>query len=226
MTIDTLETMLMVMFVAVGFIIMVFLPSIIEIKKPKDKGPRRVLRSLHQKPEVRRPRQIGVPRPDSLRAGQNSKDLQQILSEAGVSCRRIGKNIVRILEGVEFVPNSEIMETIVVEGSMKAGTKCVFHGSVKAKGNAVIGDGVVIEGNLIALGNVRVGDDVVVGGSVHSEGRVTLGENVHVGVAVVAVEDVEIREDSEVNKQILTGTTVKILRHPRLELPATLDNID
>ena len=226
MTIGTFETMLLVMFVAVGFIVVVFLPSMIETKRPKDKGPRKVLRSLHRKTEVRRPSQIVVPRPDSRSAGQNLKDLQQVLCEAGVSCRRIGVNIVRILEGVEFAPNSEIMETIVVEGSMKAETRCVFHGSVKAKGNAVIGDGVVIEGNLIALGDVDLGDNVVVGGSVHSEGRAKLGRKTHIGVAVVAAGDVEIHEDSEISKQILAGTTVKVLRHPKVELPPNLDEIE
>lgn len=223
MSADTLETMLLVMFAAVGFVIMVFVPSIIEIKKPKDKGPRRVLRSLNQNREVRKPPLIATPSPDSHRV---ARDLQQILSEAEVSSRRVGKNIVRILEGVEFAPNSEIIETIVVQGSMKAGAQCVFHGDIKTKGNAVIGDGVVIEGNLITLGDVYIGANVVVGGSVHSEGHVTLGEKTHIGVAVVAAGDVEIQEDTEVNKQILTGTAVRVLRHPRVDLPSTLDKID
>jgi len=222
---DSNALFVMIIISAFGFIVMVFLPSIIELKKPRDKGPRRIRKSSLQESVARTPKLVPVQRAGSCTSKLESGDLQEILMASGVKSRRVNKNTVRILEGVEFEPGVEITDNIVVNGALKAGARCVFHGSVKAAEKAVIGDCVVIRGNLISLGDIHLGDDVVVAGSVHSEGSAKLGEKVFVGLTLVAGGDVEVYESSEVSGSILTRGTIKVLRCPRVDLPQALDEI-
>jgi len=207
-----------------SFIIMVFLPSIIEFKRPQDKGPRKIKKSSLRESVVSSPKLVSVQRIGSFKPEQRFEDLQEILKASGVRARRVNEDTVRILTEVEFGPGVEVTDNIVVDGVLRTGAKCVFHRSVKAE-NAIIGDSVLIKGNLISLGDVHLGDGVVVAGSVHSEGCAKLGEKVSIGLTMVAGGDVEVYENSEVRGSILTKGTIKVLKCPRVDLPQTLDEI-
>ena len=225
MTLDPLLLMTLLLTAALGFAVMVFSPLIIELRKPKDKGPRRIPKT----PLERRLRSIGK-KPASISLNEtecsgHSRNLQDALNEAGVKTTRIGRDTLRIFGDFAFLPRFEVSDNVVVDGALKIGDGCVFHRSVKAKGNVFIGNRVVIKGNLLSEGDVTVLDEVVVGGSVHSEGSVTLGENVFVASSVVAVGNVELYENSEVKNNILTRGAIKVLRHPRVELPSSIDDI-
>jgi bifunctional N-acetylglucosamine-1-phosphate-uridyltransferase/glucosamine-1-phosphate-acetyltransferase GlmU-like protein len=224
MTLDPSLLMTILLIAAFGFIGLVFSPLIIELRKPKDKGPRKIPRM----PLDRRLRTSGPPTSTSLNEKEptgHSENLQEALKEAGVKSTRMGKDTVRILGDFVFPPRSEVHDNVVVEGDVKIGDHCVFHQSIKAKGNMSVGNRVVIKGNLVSNGDVKLLDEVVIGGSVHSDGSVTLGEKVFVSMSVVACGNVELYENSEVKNNILTRGTIKMIKPPRIDLPSSIDEI-
>ena len=225
MILDPLLLMLFLLIAAFGFAVLVFSPFIIELKKPRDKGPRKIPKTPLEK-EIRsigrKPVNIGL---SPAECSDHARNLQHILSKAGVKTIRIGKDTIRVFGDITFAPRFEVADNLVVEGALRVGDNCVLHRSVKAKGNAFIGNHVVIKGNLVSEGDVTILDDVVVGGSVHSEGSVTIGENVFVALSVVAAGNVELFENSEVKRNILTRGVIKVLRHPRVDLPSSIDDI-
>ena len=225
MILDPLLLVAFLLIAALGFAVLVFLPVIIELRKPKDKGPRRILKT----PLERRIRSIGkMPacvRSDVTECSSHGGNLQDVLDKAGVKAIRIGRDTLRIFGDISFLPHYEVSDNIVVEGSLGVGDDCVFHRSVKAKGNVFIGNRVVIKGSLLSEEDMVMLDEVVIGGSVHSEGSVTIGENVYVSLSVVAVGDVTLFENSEVKNNILTRGVIKVLRHPKVDLPSSIDEI-
>jgi len=225
MFLDPFLLTLLLSIAALGFIAFLFLPSIIEMIKPRDKGPRRILRTPLQRIMRHGSISASTLKPYSVDNSSTSKDLQDVLKEAGVKTSCIGMDTLRILGDVAFPPNLQISDNIVVEGALNVGDGCVFDGSVKAKGNVSIGNRVVVRGNLVSKGNVDIKDEAVIGGSVHSEGSVRLGEKVFVGLSVVADGDVELYENSEVEKNILAHGVIKVLRYPKLDFPSTVEDI-
>jgi len=222
---DPFLLMLLLLIAALAFVVLVFSPLVIELKKPRDKGPRRILKMPFERrirSSPKEPVTIGHNLADN---SGDVKNLQDILDEAGLKSTRIGKDTTRIFGDVVFAPHFEVMDNVVVEGALSISDLCVVHRSVKAKGNLHVGNGVVVKGNLVSEGNVTILDDTVIGGAVHSEGSVRIGENVFVALSVVAVGDVELYENSEVKKNILTRGVIKVLRHPRVDLPPALDEI-
>ncbi len=226
MLLDPFLLLLLLLVAALVFIVLVFSPLAIELKKPRDKGPRRIFRTPLERRirgSHRKPITIGL---DWTGNSGTEKNLEDLLNKAGARTAKIGKDAIRIFGDVVFSPRFEVSDNIVVEGALTVGDSCVFHRSIKAKGNLHIGSSVVIKGNVVSDGNVTILDEAVIGGSVHSEGSVRIGENVFVALSVVALGDVELHENSEVKKNILTRGVIKMLRHPRVDLPPGLDEID
>lgn len=226
MFLDPFLLMLFLLIAALVFVVLVFSPLVIEFKKPRDKGPRRIFRMPFERrirSSGKKPITIGL---NSIGNSSTAKNLEDILNKAGAKTAKIGKDTTRVFSDVVFSPRFEVSDNIVVEGALTVGDFCVFHRSIKAKGSLHIGSGVVIKGNVVSKGNVTILDDVVIGGSVHSEGSVKIGENVFIALSVVALGDVELHENSEVKKNILTRGVIKMQRHPRLDLPPGLDEID
>ncbi len=224
MTLDPFLLMTILLIAAFGFVGLVFSPLVIELMKPKDKGPRKIPRMPLEK-LLRTSKTPTNTDPSKTETTDHSSDLQDILKEAGAKSTRIGKDIVRIFGDFVFPAQSEIQDNVVIEGAVKIGDHCVFHRSIKAEGNAAVGNCVVIKGNLVSNGDVTLLDEVVIGGSLHSEGSVTIGEKVFVSLSVVAIGDVELYENSEVKNNILTRGTIRVLRPPRVDLPSSIDNI-
>lgn len=222
---DPISLMLLLLTAVSGFIAFLFLPSLIEILKPKDKGPRRMLRTPLKKIMRHGPYLTSPLKSDSNDKANALRDFEEFLKKSGVKTSRISKDTLRIFKELAVPPDFEIWKNIVVEGALTAGDRCVFHGSIKAKGNVSVGNSVVVMGNLIATGNVDINDEVVVGGLVHSEGSVKLGEKVFIGLSVVANGDVELFENTEVKKNILTHGVIKVLKYPKLDLPSDLEDI-
>jgi len=174
---------------------------------------------------IRRSKLPQPSKPDSVGNSSAARDLENVLRDAQVKSSRIGKSTVRIFGDVAFPPKLEVFDNIVVTGALTVGDRCVFHGSVKAEGHVFIGNYVVIKGNLISKTNVDIHDEAVIGGAVHSEGSVRLGEKVFIGLSVVADGDVELYENSEVKKNIIAHGIIKVLRHPKLDFPSTIEDI-
>ncbi len=225
MTLDPPLLMILLLVACSGFVVLVFSPLIIELKKPKDKGPRKISRMPLEKRLRRSSKMSASINSNETGRTDHSGNLQDVLSEAGAKYNRIGKDTVRIFGDFVFRPRSEVPDNVVIEGALKIGDQCVFHRSVKAKGNVFVGNRVVIKGSLVSTGDVTLLDEVVIGGSVHSEGSATIGENVFVSLSVVAVGNVELYENSEVKNNILTRGAIKVLRPPRVDLPSSIDEI-
>lgn len=224
-TLDPLQLLTLLLTAVLVFAVMVFSPLIIELKRPKDKGPRKIPKMPLDKRLRRTGKTPASISPNETERSDLSRNLQDALNEAGVKTTRIGGDTVRIFGDFIFPPHSEVSENVVIEGALKIGDQCVFHRSVKAKGNVFVGNRVVIKGNLLSKGDVTLLDEVVIGGSVHSEGSVTIGENDFVSLSVVAVGNVELYENSEVKNNILTRGAIKVLRSPRVDLPPSIDEI-
>jgi len=222
---DPFLLILIILIAALTFIVLALAPLVIELKMPRDKGPRQILKkSLDRRIRSRyeKPVTIGQCSPSNSNMLRN---LQDVLDQADVRAIRIGKDTTRIFGNVVFSPCLEASDNILVEGTLSVGDYCVFHRSVKAKGNVHIGNGVTVKGNLISEGDLTILDETVIGGSVHSEGSVKIGEKVFIASSVVAVGDVELYENSEVKKNILTRGVIKVVRHPKVDLPSTIDEI-
>ena len=225
MILDPLLLIMLLLIAALSFVALVFSPFLIELKRPRDKGPRRILKTSLEG----RIRSIGK-MPVTAKSGEaeysnGGEDLQEVLDKAGVRAIRIGRDTWRILGDISFPPHLKVPDNIVVEGSLKVGDDCVFHRSLKARGNVFIGNRVVIKGNLLSEENVTMLDEVVIGGSVHSEGSVTMGEKAYVSLSVVAVGNVTLFENSEVKNNILTHGAIKVLKYPKVDLPSSIDEI-
>jgi UDP-3-O-[3-hydroxymyristoyl] glucosamine N-acyltransferase len=225
MTLNPPLLMILLLVVGSGFVFLVLSPLIIELKKPKDNGPRKIPRMSLEK-RLRRPRKMSASmgHSETEHIG-HSRNLQDVLNEVGAKSTRIDKDTVRIYGDFAFPARSEVSDSVVIEGALKIGDKCVFERSVKAKGNVFVGNRVVIKGNLLSTGDVTLLDEVVIGGSLHSEGSVIIGENVFIALSVVAVGNVELCENSEVKNNILTRGTIKVLKPRKVELPPSIDEI-
>ncbi len=216
--------MLLMLILSLGSVALLFLPAIIEIKKPRDNGPRRILRKPLQE-TLRKSTLISTSKPSSASNQSASSSSLDIVKKEGVKIQRIGKNTVRISGDIAFPPKLEFSNNIVVQGALAVGDHCVFHGSVKAEGNVSIGNYVVVKGNLVSKGNVDILEGAIIAGSVHAEGSVKLGEEVFVGVSVIAEGDVELFYNSEVNRHIFTRGVIRGLRFPKLDLLSSLHDI-
>lgn len=225
MQVDPLNLWLLLLATASGFAAFTFLPSVLEILKPKDKGPRKILR---------RPLHDSIRHPSKLRSRLDSKsidyreiseDLKAALKDADVKYQRIGRNTVRVLGDLKLKANLKILENLVVRGGLVVEEHCVFHGSIKTYGNVSLGNSVIVEGNLLSKRNIDLKECAVIAGSVHTDGSVRIGEKVYVGLSVVAEGDVELFENSEV-KNIMTRGSIKVLPPKRLDLPLSMYRID
>jgi carbonic anhydrase/acetyltransferase-like protein (isoleucine patch superfamily) len=225
MLIDPLVLAICLLFAGIGFVVLILSPLIMELKRPKDRGPRKMVRTPLERRirrSVKKPAAVGS---DSAEDVDSTQDLEALLHEAGVRTARIGKDTVRIFGDVLFLPRLKVLDNIVVEGTLDLSHQCVLNQSAKVKGQVSVGNRVVIKGNLVSEGDVNILDEAVVGGSVHSEGSVKIGENVFIASSVVATGDVELYENSEVAKNILTRGVIRVLPRTRVDLPSDIDKI-
>jgi len=225
MTLDPFLLMTLLLIVVLGFAGLFFSPLIIELKKPKDKGPRKIPRMPLEERLRRNGKTPASISPHETERSDHSRNLQDALNKAGVNATSIGGDTIRIFGDFVFPPRSEVTDNVVIEGAVKIGDRCVFHRSVKAKGDVFVGNCVIIKGNLVSEEDVTILDEVVIGGCVHSEGSVKIGENVFVALSVVAIGNVELYENSEVKNNILTRGVIRVLRHQRVDLPSSIDEI-
>jgi len=201
-----------------GVIALLFLPSLLEIKKPKDRGPRRMPETTIQQ-ITESSQMLG-----SLLAAcsQNEQNPQKNRDD-----EVLGSNghLIRLFGDREFTSGSEVKESVVVEGALKIADRCSFLRSVKAFGNVTVGNDVFIGENLVAQGDVNVGRGTVVKGAIHAQGSVKLGESVSVGCSVVAGGDVELQENSKVMGIISAHGCIRVVSKPKVDSePSVLES--
>jgi cytoskeletal protein CcmA (bactofilin family) len=208
--------LLLLVLILLGLILLLLAPTIIEIKKPKDKGPRKIAEGTPKKPE-----EYGYqPAKNSKRLSTFPKqglpkNLRQILKELeGKKILTIGTDAVKIKGDVKFPSDIEIQKTIVVEGSLTLGERCLFGGSLKASKNITVNNEVIIKGDLVTDGSAHIGANVLIEGSVHARDYVQLGKSTFVGGSVVAGGNVELHQNAKVAKNILSGGEILVRASP------------
>jgi predicted acyltransferase (DUF342 family) len=195
MVLDPLFLMIILFAVLLGFVMILFVPSLLEIKRPKDKGPRKIVKWTLNKLNV------------------------------SSSAQTLSGDIIKIPYDICFPSGFEMEINVVVKGNLTIEDKCHFHKSLKGKRDVTIGNDVIIDGNVVADGDVSVGDGTVIGGSIDASGDVKIGEKVFVRLAVVSDGNVELFENSEVLKNISAQGTIRVLKQPRLGFPSTIEDI-
>jgi hypothetical protein len=179
-------------------IVIFFLPALLELRKPKDAGPRKIVgiameripRCSHTSAKPLKLSQVVKEHvPESLIHALNNLEGKEI-SEPRV-------DVIRLAGEVELPSDIEMKENLVVDGSLRIGNRCRFHRSVKVSKDVHVGSDVIIEGNLIAGGSMELGNGSVVNGLVDSRGPVVLGRNVSVRRSLTSGVDVELHKTPE-----------------------------
>ena len=188
-----------------GFTVFLFLPAILELKRPRNHGPRRILENV-----VETNTQFKVDSAELLELPIFVKEyipesLQRILvSLDGRKISKIGTDTIKIIGDVEFPSGIEILDNIVVEGCLTIGDECRFHGSVQVSEVVKVGCNVVVEKNLLSGKDVIVDRNTVIKGSLNAKGSVCLGPNALVGLSLFSGGNVELSEGARVAKNIIS----------------------
>lgn len=182
-----------------------------ELKNPKDKGPRKIPETGVER-VVERRRTDAHPKMRPVIKEYVPQGLRRTLTN--LEGKRISKpnaDTIQIGDDVRLSSDIEIKENLVVEGSLTIGDRCRFHRGVKVSKDVEIGSDVVVEENLIVGGIANIGRDTVINGSVDAKGSVCLGKNVYVGLSLISGGDVELHENARVAKNILCRGYIRVL---------------
>lgn len=200
-----------------GFIIFLFLPTILELKHPRNHGPRRILESGKESGT-----QIKVDSAETSELPMFVKEyipegLQRTLASLnGKKVSKIGTDTIGIVGDMEFPSEIEILENVVVEGRLTIGDNCRFHGSVQASQDVKIGCNVIVEKDLVSGKDIVIDRNTVIDGSLNAKGSVHLGPNVLVGVSLFSGGNVELGHGAKVAKKIISSGL--IVSHETLEM--------
>lgn len=171
-----------------GIIAAPIIPALVEIVKPKDKGPRDIPEqsTYEEKPDV------DVPRLERARGEARVKATGQV---------------IRVTGDVSTPDGTEIDNHLVVQGNVRLGKKCHVYGSVKANGNIEIGESSIIEGHVLSEGRITIGRNCIVKGVVDSTKDIELQENAVVEAASTE-KNVRLAPGAKVNRRILAGASI------------------
>lgn len=189
-----------------GFTLFLFLPSILELKRPRDHGPRRILKSVGE-----RGTQVKAVSVETLELPVFVKEyIPESLQRTLVNLNekkifKIGTDITKIVDNVEFPSGIEVLESIVIEGRLIIGDKCLFHGSVEASDDVKIGCDSIVEKDLVSGRDVSIDRNSVINGALNAKGSVYLGPNVLVELSLFSGGNVELSEGARVAKNIISG---------------------
>jgi predicted acyltransferase (DUF342 family) len=130
----------------------------------------------------------------------------------GNHCSRLGPE-TRLVQGdLELGADTSVEDNLVVQGTLRSGLRCSFHGSVKAR-RVALGPRNTIDGNLISTSALEIGASTHVGGSVIAEEDIMLRTGVRVGgeyrLAVVSAgKTVTMEANVAVSGKIAAGRAV------------------
>lgn len=202
---ETLWLLILLILAVGGFTIFLFLPAILELKRPRNHGPRRILKSSVKRTDETTMGSLGLKLPFFVKE-YIPEGLQRTLvnlNEKKIS--KIGTDTIKIFGDVEFPSEIEMLENIVVEGRLTIGDDCRFHGSVQASEDMTIGCDVIVEKDLVSGKDIIIDRNTVINGSVNAKGSVHLGPNVSVRLSLFSGGNVELSEGAKVVKNIISG---------------------
>jgi len=169
---DALVLLLLFLLVLIGFVLVLFVPSLWEIMKPRDKGPRAIkdktLEMLGVK--VRRLNGDYVRLLGDLRLPDGFEFEENVVVEG---CLIVGEHChfgrsLKVLGDATVGWGSVIDENLVVEGDVNVLDEAVVGGSVDGHGNVRLGAKVFVGGSVVSGGGIELFEDCEVVGSVLS----------------------------------------------------------
>lgn len=192
---DALILLLGLLSVLAGFVFVLFVPSLWEIRKPRDKGPRKVKDATLEK--------LGV------KVRRFSGDFIRLIGDLSLpdgfefDDNLVVEGVLRVGDRCHFSKSVKVLDDVAV------GYGVVIDGNLVVGKNVNVLDDVVIGGSVDAGGDVRLGEKVFVGGAVVSSGGVELFENCEVVGGVMAGEH----------------GAVRVLKVPRIEFPSAIEDV-
>jgi len=192
---DALVLLLGLLFVLAGFIFVLFVPSLWEIRKPRDKGPRKVKDATLER--------LGV------KVRRLNENFVRLLGDLSLPDGfEFEENVV--VEGYLRVGDRcHFSKSLKVLGDLVVGCGVVIDENLVVEGKVNVLDDGVIGGSIDARGDVRLGEKVFVGGAVVSGSDIELFENCTVVGAVLAGE----------------RGNVRVLKMPRVEFPSAIEDV-
>ncbi|MFQ5918831.1 MAG: polymer-forming cytoskeletal protein [Thermoplasmata archaeon] len=164
-------------------------PLLLEVRRGKDTGPRKVPPSTLKPPRRRR---------STSRRGHRLED-----PKAVPGLTRVGMDL-GILEGTEMEGN------VVTEGRLGLAANSTLQGSAKARKGIHLGEGAKVFGNLITAGEVRLGRLSYVQGLVYATGNVVLMPGAVVK-GIYSEGRVDVHPGAEVVEDVIAGEGVHLV---------------
>jgi len=175
--------------VPLALLIIPFIPTIIEIFKRKDTGPREV------------PEQTTYEEPPEL------ENISRLERSRGDARAKVTGDVIRITGNVSIPDETVINNHLMVQGNLKIGKNTHVQGSIKAFGDIELGESSIVEGHVLSEGKVTVGRCCVVKGIVDSLKDIILEENAVVE-AVSTEKTVKVGPNAKINRRILSGASI------------------
>jgi len=149
-----------------GFAILLLLPTLLELKRPRDKGPRRVAEST-----------IEFDRKNIAKMGADTlRVIGDVEFPVGAEAR---ENIV--VEGSLVIGDRcHFQGTIKASGDIDVGSEVLIEGNLVTEGSVNIGKDTIINGAVNAEGSVRLGENTSIGLALISGGNVELHKDARV----------------------------------------------
>jgi cytoskeletal protein CcmA (bactofilin family) len=164
-------------------------PLLLEVRRSKDAGPRKVPPSTLKPPRRRRRAPI-----EDLPPGDPTAD-------PGLT--RVGMDL-GILEGTVMEGN------VVTEGRLGLAPNSTLQGSGKARKGVHVGRGAKVTGNLITAADVKLGPDSYVQGLVYAAGNVVL-EPGAVVKGIYAEGRVDVHPGAEILEDVIAAEGVHLV---------------
>lgn len=192
---DQLLLLVLLLLSLVGFVLALFLPSLLEIWKPKDNGPRRMQeRTLEQfGVKVHRANNEIVRVQGDLRLPNDFKFKENLVVKGSLNAGN----------GCHF------SRSVKVSGNVILGVAVLLDENLVVEGDVKVGDDAAIGGSIDAGGSVKLGEKTFVGGSVVAGGNVELFENCEVVNGVLCGK----------------SGAVKVLKMPSVEFPSSIQDV-
>lgn len=188
-----------------GFTAFLFLPAILELKRPRNHGPRRILKSSVRRVDETAMGSLELKLPFLVKEYIPESLQRTLVILNGKKISKIDTDTIKIIGDVKFPSEIEIVENIVIEGRLTIEDKCRFHGSVQASEDVKIGCNVIVEKDIVSGKDVNIDRNTVINGSLNAKGSVYLGPNALVRLSLFSGGNVELGEGAKVAKNITSS---------------------
>jgi len=192
---DQLLLFVLLLLSLVSLAVILFLPSLLEIWKPKDSGPRKIREKTLE--------QLGVKVHkvnDEIVRVQGDLNLP---SDFKFEENLVVKGSLNAGDGCHFSRSLKVSGIVTLGCAVLVGENLIVEGDVK------INDEAVISGSINAGGSVKLGEKTYVGGSVVAGGNVELFENCEVVNGILCGK----------------SGAVKVLKVPSVEFPSSIEDV-